>query len=159
MHRRPLTAALLALAAGAALTACGGSTTVDASAAALSASADCTRASAHWPTTVAGQKSRPTSARSATVRAWGDPAIIARCGVSSPGPTTDPCTTIDGIDWVAHQLKDGYRFVTFGRSPAIEVLIPTKYGGLDLVEFTAAAEAIPQTSHVCSAAPPSTSSG
>lgn len=87
--------------------------------------------------------------KSDTVRAWGDPAIIARCGVSSPGPTTDECFTVDGIDWVGVPLSDGYRFVTYGRSPAIEVLIPKKYEGWSVAAFTAAAKTIPQGPRHC----------
>lgn len=113
------------------------------------ASPACARAAASWPTTVAQQKVRPTSVKSDTVRAWGDPAIIARCGVASPGPTTDECFTVDGIDWVGKTLSDGYRFVTYGRSPAIEVLIPKKYQGWGVAAFTAAAKAIPQGLRHC----------
>ncbi|MBO1756181.1 DUF3515 family protein [Allobranchiibius sp. CTAmp26] len=145
-----MTGGLLALAAATGLTACNGSDTVGASTAAQAASPACTRAAANWPKTVAQQKTRQTSAKSNTVRAWGDPAIIARCGVSSPGPTTDECFDVDGIDWVGHQLSDGFRFVTYGRSPAIEVLIPKKYEGWGVAAFTAAARTIPQSTHRCS---------
>jgi hypothetical protein len=82
---------------------------------------------AHWPETVGGQSLRPTSSSSDAVRAWGDPAIIARCGVHPIGPTTDQCLDVSGIDWVAHQLTDGVRFTTYGRDPAIEVLVPKAY--------------------------------
>ena len=150
MHRRRLTGALLALAAATGLTACSGPGSVDASPAAQAGSSACTKASAQWPATVAQQKTRPTSAKSDTVRAWGDPAIIARCGVTSPGPTTDECFDVDGIDWVGHQLSDGFRFITYGRSPAIEVLIPEKYQGWGVAAFTAAARTIPQSTHRCS---------
>lgn len=111
----------------------------------------CGKAARSWPTTVADQAVRATTADSPTVRAWGDPAIIARCGVTSPGPTSDPCITVSGIDWVGHQLSDGYRFVSFGRSPAIEILVPQHYSPEPLVlgAFTAAAAAIPQGPHRC----------
>jgi len=61
------------------------------------------------------------------VRAWGDPAIIARCGLAPIGPTTDPCLDVSGVDWVAHRLTNGVRFTTYGRTPAIEVLVPSAY--------------------------------
>ncbi|MEA5456581.1 DUF3515 family protein [Sinomonas sp. JGH33] len=33
--------------------------------------------------------------------AWGDPAaVVLRCGVPTPGPTTDRCVTVNGVDWV-----------------------------------------------------------
>lgn len=111
----------------------------------------CGKAAEAWPGTVAGKGSVPTSAESPTVHAWGDPAIIARCGVTSPGATTDPCFDVSGVDWVGHQLSDGYRFVTFGRTPAIEVLVPHHYSPEPLVlgAFTKAASAIPQGAHHC----------
>lgn len=98
---------------------------------------------------MAQQRVRPTTAKSDTVRAWGDPAIIARCGVNTPGPTTDECFTVDGVDWVGSTLSDGYRFVTYGRSPAIEVLIPKKYQGWGVAAFSAAAKVIPQSPRHC----------
>lgn len=86
------------------------------------------------------------------MQAWGDPAIIVRCGVESPGPTADDCVGADGIDWVAHALSDGTMFTTYGRSPAIEVLVPHAYdpGGLLLSAFTPAARRIPQGGRHCS---------
>jgi hypothetical protein len=111
----------------------------------------CSKAARHWPTTVSGQKSRKVSTDSPTVHAWGDPAIIARCGVTSPGPTSSGCITVDGIDWVGAKLSDGSRYITYGRSPAIEVLVPAKYNQLPpLGAFTAAAKQIPQGAHRCS---------
>lgn len=67
------------------------------------------------------------------------------------GPTTDPCLNVSGIDWVAHQLSDGVRFTTYGRSPAIEVLVPRAYAPepLLLPAFGAAASAIPQGERQC----------
>ena len=49
---------------------------------------------------------RNTTAQATT--AWGDPAIVLRCGVEPPGPTTERCETVssaDGpsIDWLVVQ--------------------------------------------------------
>jgi hypothetical protein len=86
------------------------------------------------------------------VRAWGDPAIIARCGVATPAPTTEDCLTVNEVDWVATPLSDGTKFVTYGRDPALEVLIPRSdvpEGSL-LPAFTAAARTLPATGRHCS---------
>ena len=114
-------------------------------------SAACRTVAAHWPKTVGGQSPHQSSSSSAAVRAWGDPAIIARCGLPPIGPTTDPCLDVSGIDWVAHQLTDGVRFTTYGRTPAIEVLVPSSYKPepLLLPAFGAAAAAIPQGERRC----------
>jgi hypothetical protein len=114
-------------------------------------SAACRSAAVHWPKTVGGQPLQPTSSSSNSVRAWGDPAIIARCGVAPIGPSTDPCLAVSGIDWVAHQLTDGVRFTTYGRAPAIEVLVPSEYKPepLLLPAFGKAASAIPQGPRHC----------
>lgn len=57
--------------------------------------------------------------------AWGDPAkVILRCGVPVPPPTTDPCVTVNGVDWIAREGDDGvWTLTTYGRTPATEVVL------------------------------------
>ncbi|XVX19233.1 DUF3515 family protein [Actinomycetota bacterium] len=145
MPRLPLWAAGLL-----ALSACGSG--VEATAPPHADSAACAKAAAAWPETVAGQERRETSAGSDSVAAWGDPAIIARCGVSAIGPTTEQCVDVSGVQWVARQLDDGVQLVTFGRDPAIEVLVPKDYGAAPLLmpAFGKAAQALPTNGHRCS---------
>jgi hypothetical protein len=112
----------------------------------------CSAAAAAWPADVSGRTVVATDPSAPAVRAWGDPAIVARCGVATPGPTTDDCLTVDDVDWVATPLTDGTRFVTYGRDPAIEVLVPkgpVPEGSL-LPAFSAAARALPTTGRHCS---------
>jgi hypothetical protein len=127
------------------------SSPIDVATPAEAGSAACRSAAAHWPKTVGGESPRATSSSADAVRAWGDPAIIARCGVAPIGPTTDQCLSVSGVDWVAHQLTDGVRFTTYGRSPAIEVLVPSAYKPepLLLPAFGPAALVIPQGEHRC----------
>ncbi|CAN5611774.1 hypothetical protein BH23ACT6_BH23ACT6_15340 [soil metagenome] len=112
----------------------------------------CGQVAEMWPTTVGGQNSRVTAADSDTVAAWGDPAIIARCGATVPEPTTSQCLDIADVDWVAQQLDDGVSFTTYGRDPAIQVLVPEAYATEALVmpAFAATATVIPQTLGRCS---------
>ncbi|MGO1317155.1 MAG: DUF3515 domain-containing protein [Cellulomonadaceae bacterium] len=64
--------------------------------------------------------------------AWGpqDQAITLRCGVEVPGPTTDRCQAVTDasgleVDWLVVETDDGgWRFTTYGRSPAVEVTVP-----------------------------------
>lgn len=111
----------------------------------------CAQVAAAWPQTVGNRQRVETTADDQGVAAWGDPAIIARCGVTSPGPTTHECIDADGIDWVALPLDDGTRFVSYGRSPAVEVLVPSDYApeGLVLPAFAEATAHIPPGERRC----------
>jgi hypothetical protein len=86
------------------------------------------------------------------IRVWGDPPIIATCGWPAMGPTPDQCLDVDGVDWVAEPLSDGVRFTTFGRDPAIEVLVPHAYDPAPLLlpAFGPAAKTLPPTGRTCS---------
>jgi hypothetical protein len=55
---------------------------------------------------------------------WGDPAIVLRCGVPAPGPSSN-CLEANGVDWIYSETKDVFRFVTHDRIPAVEVTVPT----------------------------------
>lgn len=115
-------------------------------------SAACAAAATHWPETFAGQEGVETDPTDPAVRAWGDPAIVARCGVPALPPTTEQCIAVDGVDWVAEELDDGTRLTTFGRDPAIEVLVPRDYdpAPLHLPRLSAAARALPTNDRACS---------
>lgn len=57
--------------------------------------------------------------------AWGNPAaILLRCGVPVPGPSTLLCVSLDGIDWLRDDSQaPNYIFTTYGRDPAVEVVV------------------------------------
>ncbi|MFC7491746.1 MULTISPECIES: DUF3515 family protein [unclassified Knoellia] len=141
----------MALGATAVLMLSGCSSAVEIEPAPLADGEVCRAVASAWPADVGDQARRDVSDASAGA-AYGDPAIIARCGVPPLGPTTDDCIEVDGMGWVAQQLSDGTRFTTFGRDPAIEVLIPSDYAPepLLLPAFTAAAERLPRNSLACS---------
>lgn len=147
MHRRrPLLKALPSLAAGALLAGCA-TTGVVVSSAPHADDPKCTQVASHWPAQVADQDERPVGHAKAAA-AWGDPAIIARCGVPMPAPNVD-CLDVNGVDWVMTDLSDGKKFVTYGRWPAVEVLLPDGYLPTELAKFTEAAKAAPQGSQRC----------
>lgn len=104
-----------------------------------------------WPQKVGELERIPTVPDSPLTAAWGDPAVIARCGLPAPEPTTEECVRVDGVDWVAHSLSDGTRLTTYGRDPAIEVLVPKDYGPAPLLlpAFDDAAERLPRTGRTC----------
>lgn len=81
-------------------------------------------------------------------RAWGEPgaAVVLRCGVEPPGPTTDRCVAYESpegtsVDWLVVPSTGGtplptaggagpvggeadWTFTTYGRTPAVEVFVP-----------------------------------
>jgi hypothetical protein len=58
---------------------------------------------------------------------------------------------VDGVDWVVRPLTDGSAAVTYGREPALEVLVPAEHGPVPLLlpAFGAAARALPETGRHC----------
>ena len=114
----------------------------------------CASAPLLWPATVSGmprRRHRPRLARRS--RAWGDPAIIARCGVAALGPDR-PTECLDrrrGRLGGRSPLSDGTRFTTFGRDPAVEVLVPKTYAPepLLLPVFAPVAKALPANGLAC----------
>lgn len=109
----------------------------------------CAAVSVRLPDAVAGLSKRQTNAQATA--AWGEPAhVILRCGVPAPSPTAIlPCVTVpdpNGVDW----LRDSsgapfFVFTTYGRQPALEVIIDgTEVSGLDvLTELAGAVSQLP----------------
>ncbi len=85
------------------------------------------------PARVSDQKSRSVD-DSGLGAAWGDPAIVLRCGVGTPKGFTrfSACQRTNGIDWFVPEDELGDHPVdvlmtTIGRSPRIEVMVPAAY--------------------------------
>lgn len=78
---------------------------------------------------------RSTNAQSTA--AWGDPtAVIFRCGLAPVTVSELPCVSAGEVDWlVDDSQRPNYRFVTFGRSPASEVIVDsTVISGVSALE-------------------------
>ena len=99
------------------------------------------------PATVADQGERETNAQA--TGAWGDPAaVLLHCGVPVPGPTTTPCLNVNGIDWLEDDSEaPTYRYTTYGRDPAVELVIDSEVvsGSTVLVDLASAVSMIPAT--------------
>jgi Protein of unknown function (DUF3515) len=72
---------------------------------------------------------RPTSTvtpRSTLTAAWGDPAVVLRCGVGKPLSLrlTSELIEINGVRWFLHETHDAYVFTTYGRVAFVEVSVP-----------------------------------
>lgn len=107
-------------ASAAALSAC--APAVDVTPAKDSANPACAPMMVALPDTIGGAGLRRTNSQGTAV--WGDPsAVILRCGVNVPGPTTDRCVSVNGVDWVIREGDPVWTLTTFGRDPATEVLL------------------------------------
>jgi hypothetical protein len=97
--------------------------TVSLEAAPDSNNATCAEVSVRLPDSVADQVKRVTDAQA--TGAWGNPtSVILRCGLPAVEVSTLPCVTASGVDWlVDDSKKPSYRFITFGRKPATEVIV------------------------------------
>ncbi len=96
------------------------------------------------PEALGEQKLRETNAQG--TGAWGDPAtILLRCGVEVPGPTTAQCVEVGGVDWIVDDSnKPIFRFVTYGRTPATEVIVDyDKASASALIDLVGAMSVIP----------------
>ena len=102
------------------------------------------------PDALADAKRRTTSSQATA--AWGDPSVvILRCGVTAPGPTTDKCVSVNGVDWVMKEGDSHWTLTTYGRNPATELLLSKNKIPSDtvLTEISAAAAKIPATGRGC----------
>ena len=88
------------------------------------------------PDEVDGLEQRDTDPDSDLVAAWGDPAVVLRCGVAKPPElvASSLCYEVNGVGWFATENGeplDGSGpttgtvvFTTIGRSPYVEVTVP-----------------------------------
>lgn len=91
------------------------------------------------PDTVGGIERSRTTSQGTT--AWGEATF--RCGITPPPPSTDRCVTASGIDWLSLDASDprvpadategAWTFLSYGRVPAVELVIPATAVGTGLV--------------------------
>jgi hypothetical protein len=120
------------------LAGCGGPgvLTVDAPSPRGEAAAACRVLAEALPETVADQRRRELADASPFAAAWGDPAVLLRCGVPRPAklepggpeyhPTAD-AVQVDDVSWLLERESDGYRFTTVERTVFVEVTVPATY--------------------------------
>jgi hypothetical protein len=92
------------------------------------------------PDKVGGQSAIERANGDGWAKAWGDPAVVLRCGVAAPGeqPAETTCLDVSGIGWVATQdgepadldtpaaSNETVDFTTITRSIPIQVSVPAK---------------------------------
>jgi hypothetical protein len=92
--------------------------------------ASCAAVLAALPASVGGHQRRTvTTAARASAGAWGDPAIVLRCGVPRPASYTPTgnCLVINDIEWYVEPASGGTIFTIVGADPRIEVSVPAAY--------------------------------
>lgn len=107
------------------------------------------------PDSIDGQQRRWTDAQA--TGAWGDPTtVILTCGLDPIGPTTLPCTTAGGVDWVIDDsAAPKYRATSFGRTPAVEVFLDNEVvSSLDVLDtLSRAVSLLPDDGSTCTELP------
>ncbi len=73
---------------------------------------------------------RDTKPDSIGTKAWGDPAIVLRCGVAIPEAfsTASQLLTVNNVNWYPEELQAGVRFTSMETIEYVEVSIPSDYG-------------------------------
>ena len=86
----------------------------------------CAEVMVRLPSQLGGLQERYTNAQATA--AWGDPAaVLLRCGLEPVEVSTLPCVTAAGIDWlVDDSLAPSYRFISYARFPAVEVVVDSE---------------------------------
>ena len=89
------------------------------------------------PQVVDGLKRRATGPASPYTAAWGDPAVVLRCGTAAPAMLTPgnahynpeaDAAEVNGVSWLIEQESGGaYRFTTTDREAWIVVDVPSAY--------------------------------
>lgn len=127
----------------------GCSSAVDVAPAKDAANPKCAPMMVALPDSIGGASLRKTNSQATA--AWGDPSLVVlRCGVNVPGPTTDRCVSVNGVDWVIKEGNPVWTLTTFGRDPATEILMdPDKISSATVLADLAAAAGKIASSHGC----------
>ncbi|GAA3674427.1 hypothetical protein GCM10022237_37490 [Nocardioides ginsengisoli] len=133
-RRRRLAPVAAAIALPFLLSACGGAVEIDLPKLSATDQATCDDFAAELPATLAEQKQVEIEPKSAPAAAYGDPAIIVRCGVPKPKGfgLASSCEQANGVGYYIPdaQYTDQSSDVTLyaaGYRPRVEVSIPAKY--------------------------------
>lgn len=149
MPSRRLFSAILALAAAATLVGC--SPIVNMTPAPTFANDPaCADVIVRLPDQVSDYQQRETNAQSSS--AWGEPtAMLLYCGVPVPGPSELLCTEVEGVYWLIEEVETGFAFTTYGRDPAVRVVVDDERigAGVALGEIGNAVGMLPTNGREC----------
>ena len=84
----------------------------------------CADAIVRLPEKLGDYPQRQTDAQATS--AWGEPTVaLLYCGVPVPEASDLPCVPVAGILWLREEVDAGLAFTTYGRDPAVRVVIDT----------------------------------
>jgi hypothetical protein len=112
----------------------GGAVEVDAPELSGEAARTCTSLVDALPSTVDGAGQRTVEPSGAPAAAWGDPAIVLRCGVAMPDEFDDfaTCQETNGVGWFIPEEQmtgaaEEITMTTIGRVVNVEVVLPSEH--------------------------------
>jgi hypothetical protein len=110
------------------LTACSGAVALTEPEPDAAGRSTCATMLAALPEQVLESTRRPTEPGVLT-RAWGDPPVTLRCGVTAPPGLTpsSECLEVNGVGWFSEDAEGGALFTTVGRAVFVEVGVPHDY--------------------------------
>lgn len=111
----------------------------------------CADAIVRMPDAIGDYPVRQTDAQATA--AWGEPTVaLLYCGVPVPEVSDIDCIDYQGVFWLREVVDAGYAFTTYGRDPAIRVVIDDEIvggPGVALDEITSAVSYLPENGRGC----------
>lgn len=110
----------------------------------------CAEAIVRMPSAISSYALRQTDAQGTA--AWGEPTVVLfSCGVPVPVVSELPCVEIAGISWLREEVEAGFAFTTYGRDPAVRVVVdPEAVGpGVVLDELSNPVSFTPENGRAC----------
>jgi hypothetical protein len=110
----------------------------------------CAEVSVRLPAEIGELQKRQTNAQA--TGAWGDPSsVLLRCGLEGVEVSTLPCVTAGDVDWLVDDSDaPNYRFISYARYPAVEVIVDSENAsGVTALESLAQAVAQIPATKVC----------
>ena len=111
---------------------------------------ECAEIMVRLPDELAGLPERRVNAQSTA--AWGEPtAVILRCGLEPVEISPILCVSASDIDWLVDESKaPSYRFISYARSPATEVIVDSNVvAGVTVLEELAASIGVLEATKRC----------
>ena len=111
---------------------------------------ECAEILVRLPDELAGLPERRVNAQSTA--AWGEPtAVILRCGLEPVEISPLLCVSASDIDWLVDESKaPSYRFISYARSPATEVIVDSNVvAGVTVLEELAASIGVLEATKRC----------